>query len=211
MTSDENQAAATPAKSDERGIVYILTNPAMPDYIKIGMTGGTKPADVVRRMKELNSTNVPHPFECTYAAVVDNYKSVEKKMHLIFGDRRVRGNREFFKNVDVVRAGAALELAALDDVTPDPENQENRPRRKAFNFKAAQVPEGSTLVWARDESITCTVMDDTHVEFRGQRTSLSAAAQQLLGWRYWPQGPAYWMFEDETLNERRRRLEEEAD
>ena len=46
-------------------IVYVLTNPAMPGMVKIGMTD--RP-DVQRRMSELYSTGVPLPFECVIAA-----------------------------------------------------------------------------------------------------------------------------------------------
>ena len=45
-------------------IVYVLTNPAMPGIVKIGMT---EREDVQRRMTELYSTGVPLPFECVIA------------------------------------------------------------------------------------------------------------------------------------------------
>ena len=38
-------------------------------------------------------------------------------------------------------------------------------------------------------------------------TSLSSAATELLGYKHGVQGPAYWMYEGETLDERRKRLE----
>ena len=42
-------------------IVYVLTNPAMPGLVKIGMTDRD---DVQRRMSDLYTTGVPLPFEC---------------------------------------------------------------------------------------------------------------------------------------------------
>ena len=49
-------------------IVYILTNEAMPDMVKIGITSTT----VEERMKSLQSTGVPLPFTCYYAAEVED-------------------------------------------------------------------------------------------------------------------------------------------
>lgn len=45
----------------EYGMVYLLTNPVMPDLVKIGMT---TQEDIDKRMKELYTTGVPVPFEC---------------------------------------------------------------------------------------------------------------------------------------------------
>ena len=48
------------------GTVYVLTNPAMPDLVKIGKTT----RDVQLRLADLYTTGVPYPFECEYAAKV---------------------------------------------------------------------------------------------------------------------------------------------
>jgi hypothetical protein len=48
-----------------------------------------------------------------------------------------------------------------------------------------------------------------YIEFNGEVTSLSASAQKLLGYPYQVQGTIYWIYEGETLDERRRRLESE--
>ena len=45
----------------EYGIVYLLTNPVMPGWVKIGMT---TQEDIDKQMKELYTTGVPIPFEC---------------------------------------------------------------------------------------------------------------------------------------------------
>ena len=45
-------------------IVYVLTNPVMPGFVKIGMTDGS---DVQARMNSLYTTGVPFPFECAIA------------------------------------------------------------------------------------------------------------------------------------------------
>ncbi|MBK6819510.1 MAG: GIY-YIG nuclease family protein [Bacteroidetes bacterium] len=79
---------------NNHGIVYVLTNPAMPGIIKIGRTNQE---DVKYRMSQLYSTGVPLHFECVYAAKVSNYEKVEKALHIAFGLDRLNPNREFFE------------------------------------------------------------------------------------------------------------------
>ena len=74
-------------------IIYILTNQSMPEYVKIGFTHG----DVNERIKQLDRTGTPLPFEVYYAATVGNAEKEEKWLHSIFADRRARDSREFFK------------------------------------------------------------------------------------------------------------------
>ena len=78
---------------EKAGIVYILTNEAMPGYIKIGKTT----TSVDQRVLELSrSTSVPLPFECYYAVRVADVSQVEKALHDAFGDHRKNPKREFF-------------------------------------------------------------------------------------------------------------------
>ena len=58
-------------------IVYILINQSMPDLIKVGIT-----EDLERRMKELDKTGIPLPFECFYAVEID--ESLAPKIDFIF-------------------------------------------------------------------------------------------------------------------------------
>lgn len=44
-----------------KGLVYLLTNPAMPGIVKIGLT--TR-GDMNQRLQELFTTGVPVPFDC---------------------------------------------------------------------------------------------------------------------------------------------------
>ena len=57
-------------------IVYVLTNPAMPGLVKIGMTDRD---DVQRRMRDLYSTGVPLPFECVIAREIEDREAVESR------------------------------------------------------------------------------------------------------------------------------------
>jgi hypothetical protein len=198
--------------------VYILTNEAMPGLVKIGMT--TTPVE--SRMLGLDTTGVPLPFECYYAARVTDMPRVEKALHEAFGDHRVRKSREFFR-LDPYRAKVILELLAIEDVTPKGEVVQDasdvqalvaaRKIRPRFRFSAAGIPVASTLQFSKGSQFTATVLDDTRIEFREQATSLSASAAiilQELGYTSTSvAGTEYWLFEGETLDDRRRRLEEQ--
>ncbi len=202
------------AQRDE--IVYILINQAMPGFIKIGRTGNLE-----QRIRSLDTTSIPLPFECFFAARVQNATFVENKLHDAFGDHRIRASREFFK-LSPERAVAALQLALIEDVTPKKDFVESdedahalaqaRETRSAFNFEMVNIKYGSVLTFSRDPAITCIVLDNKNVEFRGERTSLSVAALKALNemgyqWKS-VQGPQYWEYEGETLVERRQRMEE---
>lgn len=195
----------------EEGVIYILTNAAMPGYIKIGLTRG----DVAGRMKSLDTTSVPVPFECFYAARVQDIAFVERQIHQAFDHHRVRSNREFFE-IDPERVVAAIKLVEMEDVTPQLRPAETgetkealdkaRERRAAFNFEMVGIPMGAELTFTRNKDIRARVSDNKHVEFNGENTSLSAAAQAALGVSWPAQGPLYWEYEGETLEERRIRM-----
>ena len=201
------------------GIVYILINEAMPGYVKIGKTT----TSVEQRMLELSrSSAVPMPFECYYAARVKDMSQIESAFHDAFGDYRINPKREFF-NVAPERVVAILKLLAIEEVTPGRnagvETKEDaraievaRRNRSAFNFKMVEIPAGAELKFIRDENITCRVASDQkHVEFQSEVMSLQSAAKKALNSKWQVQGPAYWTYENEILDERRRRLEEGDD
>lgn len=198
------------------GIIYILMNEAMPGYVKVGMTTSS----VEQRMKELDSTGVPLPFECFYAARVADCKRAERLLHDAFGDHRVRERREFFQ-ISPERIASALKLAALEDVTPkddvteskDDEVALNRARgqRSRFSFKIVDIPPGAVLTHVKDFSVTCTVIDNTRVHYQGADMSLSKAALAAvhsMGYTWKAvSGPEYWEYEGQTLDELRRFIE----
>ena len=97
-------------------IVYVLTNPAMPGIVKIGMT---ERGDVQRRMTELYSTGVPLPFECVIARQLEDVDAarVERALHTAFDPSRVNPSREFFE-IEPEQVEALLQVMPGRDVTP---------------------------------------------------------------------------------------------
>lgn len=192
-------------------IIYILINPAMSGYVKIGRT-----TNLEQRIRSLDTTGVPLPFECFYACTVRDSQFAEQQLHNTFMDHRVRSTREFFE-VSPDRVVAALKLAEIENVTPKKDFVESvedqnalnqaRKRRAAFNFKMVDIPIGAELTFINDENTKVKVVDNRTVLLNGEVASLSGAAQKVMGVEWPAQGPVYWTYEGETLDERRKRYE----
>jgi hypothetical protein len=197
-------------------IVYIFTNEGMPGLCKIGYTTRN---DVKERAKELYTTGVPYPFQIYYACQVINGKSIEKILHKLFDEFRVNHNREFFE-IDPEKVILAIQLANPIDVTPkeneyltveeikEIKNLEKK-RLSNFTFEQADIPIGSILHFCRNSEITCSVFSDNTVMFNGQIMSLTEAARNTGLIPYYElQGPKFWLYEDEPLTSRRKRVQE---
>ena len=207
--SNEQLADLNDAGARNPGIVYVLSNPAMPDYVKVGRTGGNEPKDVLARMGQLDTTGVPRAFKCEYAAVVAEYEQTEQVLLTAFGENRVRQGREFLEGIPPYRVIAVLKHVALKDVTPDPrampdETPEKPLKLPAFRFSMAGIYPGASLEWADDPSRSCEVIGDRQVSCDGQEYSLSRLTAILKGWNvsYAQVGP-YWLYEGRTLDELR--------
>jgi T5orf172 domain len=202
------------------GIIYVLTNEAMPGLVKIGLTTDS----VESRIANLSATSgVPLPFECHFAAQIPeevNLAKLEKTLHQLFADHRINPKREFFK-VEPEKVVLALSIGGFKEVTPgkadiDPVEVQalekaKEQRRSRINLAALGINPGDTLVLSRDEDVTVTVLAGGKVSYKGEVLSLSAAALkalQAMGYKATSvSGSDYWMFEGELLDERRIRLE----
>lgn len=86
------------------GFIYIMSNPAFPNLLKIGKSKKDPTTD---RVNELNQTGVPEPFKVEYYAFVEDEDYLEKAVHRKFASNRPNKNREFF-SVDCVEAIDAI-------------------------------------------------------------------------------------------------------
>ena len=94
------------------GYIYLASNPAMPQYTKVGMCKEWPE----KRLSGLFTTGVPLPFKLEYAAHVTDRRLVESFLHDTFADKRVvsvnpktgrKIEREFFR----IEPEIAVELA----------------------------------------------------------------------------------------------------
>jgi hypothetical protein len=80
--------------SGPSGFIYILSTRSQPGILKIGMTLRT----VVRRVKEINAaTGVVIPYGVRASWRVDDAAEVERDIHGLLAQYRVRADREFFE------------------------------------------------------------------------------------------------------------------
>lgn len=192
--------------------VYIFTNPAMPEWIKVGKTKNLKQ----RKINLSKKTAVPLPFECEAALKVpaDNVFNVEHSLHDLLGIN-IDSQKEFFRTSasEVLKIFKAIQPAIpnstlllkeeLNSETPD-----EKKKAAATTFDLLQIPVGSVLVYAGDSSKSCKVADHKNqVELNGEIVSLSVAAKKLCG--YIVSGYQKFLFEDELLSDRRQRLHPE--
>ena len=215
-----------------KGIVYCLTNQAMPGLVKIGCVGGDVDA-LNRRVGTLYASGVPSPFEVYYAVSVENSQDAESMLHDAFAECRYNPRREFFK-VAPARVESAMRLmltqgSEVDTAVVPEQDSEGKSITSAeteqaahFDFSQYGIPNGAILEYRDDSNITAEVLaSPNQINFRG-RTTPSGAAGVVREERKEAvpvNGYKFWIYRDETLPEelqgetlyqRRVRMESEA-
>ena len=167
------------------GYIYIMTNPALNDMVKIGYA-----ADVEQRRKQLSTTALPYDYE-VYATYETDGKLEDKKLHKLIDnlneDLRVTKNREFFV-MSPERAYELLESIAIISGTQGKlkrlkgkQKNEQKSKKPAINFTKCGIPLGSELEYVDDPSIKVIVKTDRKVLYNDELTSLSAVAASIKG------------------------------
>ena len=192
-------------------IVYILTNEAMPNLVKIGKTTRS---DVQTRMNELYSSGVPFQFECVYAVEVDDCNVVEKALHVAFDPNRVNPKREFF-SIDPEQAIAILKLLSKKDVTPlinDDLNsnvssteleaaKQAKKKRPNINYMEMGLEKGSVLTFVNHSAVEVVVVSEKKVLYNEEEVSLTHVTKELLELDYAVQPTKYWQVNGRNLRE----------
>lgn len=193
-----------------KGLVYILTNPCLNGWIKIGMTERN---DIADRLRELNApTNLPLCYRCYAVYEVEDPSKVEKNIHGLIDlvdsslharetleNGRIR-EREFFKISRETAFGIFKRVAALrgdsdalhlyqpsQSELQDEELAETRSKRSNNSFQLLHIDVGEVITFLYDDNITARVLNQRNkVEYQGEAYSVSALASKLLhercGW-----------------------------
>lgn len=196
-----------------KGLVYLLTNPAMPGIVKIGLT--TR-GDMKQRLQELFTTGVPVPFDCVFACEVNNCNEVERALHIAFGPNRIHPRREFFR-LEPEQPLAILKLFQRREMTEevtqvldessteldrDAGDKLKRQRRPPLDFHVMGIPDGAVLVFqSTDDQIFATVCSNKKVLFNNREVSLTQLTSELLGIDYSVQPTPHWSFQGRSLRE----------
>lgn len=184
------------------GVVYVLTNESMPGLVKIGIS---TEESIYNRLKSLNNTSVPKPFNIEYACIAKEYKRVEKSLHHAFLHKRA--GKEFF-SIDPSQAIKILELVTIKDITNSigkKIDQELTPEQKAakkrpqFNFSDMNIPVGAKLEFAENNDICATVVDEKKVEYKGRQYSLTSLTKELKELEYSVAPTPFWYYKGEKL------------
>lgn len=201
-------------KSENYGIVYLLTNEAMPGLVKIGKTSR---CDLEKRMKELFTTGVPLPFECVYACRVklSHMDELEKALHTAFAPDRVNENREFFRispsqpmpllkllhhlNEGDVTAEVAAEIESDLKAEDKAAVVKAKSRRPPLNFFEMGLNKGDVLVFSQNPEVQCSVVSAKKVLFNNEEQSLTAVTKELLHKDYAVQPTSWWIYNGESL------------
>ena len=203
--------------NDKKGVIYILTNPSFPDYVKIGYAD-----DIDKRLKQLNRSEcIPFAFR-VYATYEVNSRLSDFKLNPDLrsvdefnGQKRVR---EFYamkpeEAYAILEAMAEihdckenLKLVVPSDVEAQEEqlaqeiDTESHEKAENFSFTKCQIPVGEEIEYYDDPSITCKVVGDRKVEYQGEEMSLTAAAKLISGKKYSIAGPRFFKYKGEWLN-----------
>ena len=107
--------------------VYILTHQCMPEVLKIGVT-----ENLEARIKSLDNTRMPLPFECFYAVEIAEAGQAPSLLEIaeILGGQNVTPSAAI---VDSLQDKQALESA--------------KKRAQSFNFSMIDVSPGTTLTF----------------------------------------------------------------
>lgn len=216
--------------ADKNGVIYILTNPSFPEYVKIGYAD-----DIDNRLKQLNRSEcIPFAFR-VYATYEVSSRLSDLKIHSIIdklnpnlrsvenfnGKQRVR---EFYAMspedaysileamAEIHERSDKLKLVALSkedekaEKTAQDIDTEASERAANFSFTKCNIPIGDVVEYCDNKSITAKVVDDRHVEYNGEIMSLTALAKVLSGKKYAIAGPRFFKYKGEWLNDIRLRL-----
>lgn len=186
-----------------KGYIYIMTNPALRDMVKIGYA-----TDVESRRKQLSTTALPYEYEI-YATYETTGRLEDKKLHKMIDnlnpDLRISKNREFFV-LSPEDAYELLESIATISGTADKlkkvkkeSEKSQRTKRPPVNFAKCNIPVGAELVFIEDPTVIAIVVNERKVEYNNEITSLSAISDRIKG--YSTSGPSSFTYKGKTISQ----------
>lgn len=210
------------------GCIYILTNPSFPEYVKIGYA-----SDLEKRLRQLNrSETVPFAFrvhaiyevgqpltDMELHKLIDSLNPDLRSIETFDGKKRVKEfyamSKEDAYNILECIAKISGTTDCLKKMKPEGHEIEDEEtaeeikeiaRRGPFRFGECGIPEGAEITFVEDPNIKAKVLDDRHIEYQGETTSVSALAQRLKGFKHQVQGTLWFKYKGEVLADLRNRL-----
>ena len=216
------------------GYIYILTNPSFKEYVKIGYATDVKQRlDELNRSSAVPfAFRIYATYEVDSAlsdkklhSILDKLNPDLRSMEEIDGKKRVR---EFYA-MTPEDAYAILEAIAeingythrlkkwkataeeqKDEEIAQEISEAHQERLAPFMFSMCNIAVGEQIEFSckgnENDGAICTVVDEKHVEYNGEISSLSALAAKLSHRKTQVQGPRYFKYKGEWLIDIRHRL-----
>ena len=192
-----------------QGVIYILTNPSFPDYVKIGYAD-----DVQKRLKELNRSEcIPFAFRL-YAYYKVPRRLTDMKLHQMIDklNPNLRSIEEFdgktrkreFYNMSAADAYSILETIAqitgsegnlvlvepsAKEIKDDEEAEEIRTKRTQtklpkldWMIEQGLVKPGDEICVLSHPEKTAKIIDGKHVEYKGETMPMNVFGCKVTGW-----------------------------
>ena len=186
--------------SEKKGYIYIMTNPALIDMVKIGYA-----TNVEERRKQLSTTALPYEYE-VYATYETNGNLEDKKLHQLIdnlnSDLRVSKNREFY----VMTPEQAYQLLEAISIISGTSKKLRKIKQVHINMKRPPIdffkcgiPKGAELIYIENPNIRVTVVNNHKVKYQEELTSLSAIVKELKGYNV--AGPSYFTYNGRIITE----------
>lgn len=200
-----------------RGVLYVMTT-VVDGLIIIGKTGSSNFESRMYSLERNGYANVTG-LKREFAIEVEDYSEKEKLLDTIFEKSNVPGTELFALDVNlVVQLLSSFEGTIVfpktekkevifENATDNVEKQEDLVDKKSrFRFSEVKIPVGAELTFIQDKTVKVYVADDIHINYEGERWSMSKLAQVLLKRKSPVQGTLHFAYKGKRLTDLREEL-----
>jgi hypothetical protein len=204
----------------DKGIVYILTNPCLDGWIKIGHTDKN---DIQERLDTLNNQpNIPLSFRIYALYHVKDPAKIEKyiqdlidvinpKLRAIEEKENGKIRKREFYRMSPEQAFAIFKQFAKNRGDEDflelkiPTSEDIKietllkGRRPNLNFYELGLEDGFELVLKDNSQTVAKIVSGKLVEYEDKQYSLTALSKRLLHWKTDRQPAPYWLYNGKSL------------
>lgn len=194
----------------DKGVIYILTNPSFPQFVKIGYAD-----DAEERLNQLNRSEcIPYAFRL-YAYYKVSSRLTDMKLHVLIDNlnpnlrsvEEFKGKtrkREFYAmtasqayfileaiaEINGMKENLVLVEPTTEDLASEDEATEIRTRkapekypRMDWMLEQKLVSVGDVLCVINHPEEVATLIDASMVEYQGQKMSIQAWSKKVTGWK----------------------------
>lgn len=196
--------------NEHKGVIYILTNPSFPQYVKIGYAD-----DVQKRLKELNRSEcIPFAFRL-YAYYKVDARLTDLKLHNMIdklnpnlrsidefdGKKRIRefyameahdaySILETIAEINNLKESLVLVEQSEQEIKDEEEAEEIRTRKSPVKLpkmdwliKQGLIHVGDKIIVINYPNEVATILDDKNVEYKGNIMTFNQFGCAVTGWK----------------------------